>query len=214
MECWMWLEDKRIEIETETDTGAGGDSRRRTRAGDRTGMRHRRGQGIRHGVRADSAASVGGSARCGTWTPPPARSPTWPISCRAGHREGHRRVHLGLLADLVLPARGGRTRRAVGQRPRREERARPAQNRQTRRGVAGQAHREGLVAALVRAARADPTAARLHPAAGRSHPGTRPLLAAAGEAARRRAHQAVLGGVHAGHAVGAGHDRGADRRRA
>ena len=45
-------------------------------------------------------------------------------------------------------------------------------------------------------------------------PGTHPLLAAAGEAARRRADQAVVGGVHAGHAVGAGHDRGADRRRA
>ena len=50
---------------------------------------------------------------------------------------------------------------------------------------------------------ADPTAARLHPAAGRSHPGTRPVLAAAGKAARRRADQVVLGGVHAGHAVGA-----------
>lgn len=41
-------------------------------------------------------------------------------------------------------------------------------------------------AALVRGARANPTAARLHPAAGRSHPGTLPVLVAAGEAAPRR----------------------------
>ena len=84
-----------------------------------------------------------------------------------------------------------RVERAAGQRPRCEERARPAQNRQTRRGLAGQADREGAAAALVRAAGADPAAARLHPAAGGSDPGTHPLLAAAGEAARRRADQAV-----------------------
>ena len=38
-------------------------------------------------------------------------------------------------------------------------------------------------------------AARLHPAAGRSDPRARPLLAADGEAARRRADQVVVGGL-------------------
>ena len=38
-------------------------------------------------------------------------------------REGHRRIHIGLLADLVLPARSGGVVGAAGQRPRREERA-------------------------------------------------------------------------------------------
>ena len=61
--------------------------------------------------------------------------------------------------------------------------------------------------------RRDPGAARLHPAAGRPDPRTHPVLAAAGEAARRRPDQGVVGGVHAGHAVGPGHDRGAHRRR-
>ncbi|OOK70847.1 putative transposase [Mycobacterium kansasii] len=75
----MCLEDKRIEFEAETDTGAGGDSRRRTRIGDRTGMRHRRGQGIRHGVRADPRERRRVSK---VWDveAPPARLPTWPIN--------------------------------------------------------------------------------------------------------------------------------------
>ena len=54
--------------------------------------------------------------------------------------------------------------------------------------------------------------ARLHPAADRSDPRTFPVLAAAGEAARRRADQGVVGGLDSGHAVGARHARGADRR--
>ena len=45
-----------------------------------------------------------------------------------------------------------------------------------------------------------------------SDPRTHPLLAAAGEAARGRADQNLVGGLDAGHAVGAGHDRGPDRR--
>lgn len=65
----MCLEDKRIEFEAETDTGAGGDSRRRTRIGDRTGMRHRRGQGIRHGVRADPAGAPAGQQGVGRGSP-------------------------------------------------------------------------------------------------------------------------------------------------
>src|SRR5258708_30613056 len=51
--AWMRLEDNRIEIETETQTGARRDPRRRSRAGDGTGVRHRRGQGIRRALRAD-----------------------------------------------------------------------------------------------------------------------------------------------------------------
>jgi hypothetical protein len=55
-------------------------------------------------------------------------------------------------------ARSRRAGRAAGQRPRREERPGPAQDRPGRR-VAGQAHRERIVAAGVRPARADPAAA-------------------------------------------------------
>jgi transposase len=47
-------------------------------------------------------------------------------------------------------------------------------------------HREGPVAALFRPTRPDSAVARLHPAAGGFAPGTRPALAAAGEAAGRR----------------------------
>ena len=46
-----------------------------------------------------------------------------------------------------------------------EERARPSEDRQAGRGVAGQADRAGDAAALVRAADRDPGAPRLHPAA-------------------------------------------------
>ena len=76
-----------------------------------------------------------------------------------GVRAGHRRVHVGLLADLVLPAGGGRARRAAGQRPRREERARQAENGQTRRSLAGQVDREGAAAAVLRASGTDPATA-------------------------------------------------------
>jgi transposase len=49
---------------------------------------------------------------------------------------------------------------------------------------------------------------------GRFDPGPLPLLAAAGEAARRRLDQGVVGRLDDGHPVGARHDRGAHRRRA
>lgn len=48
------------------------------------------------------------------------------------------RVHLGLLADLVLPAGGGGAVGTAGQRPGCEECAGPAQDRQARCGVVGQ----------------------------------------------------------------------------
>src|SRR6476659_10130313 len=119
----MRLEDKRIEAWT------GRDSRRRARAGDRARGRGRRGQGIREGVRA--GAGEGGAAgqpgvgrggdhrRCDRTGRGPGR---------ARGREGHRRVDVGLLADLVLPAGGGRARGAAGQRPRREERPGPGED--------------------------------------------------------------------------------------
>ena len=113
--------------QAEAKPGAGGDSRRRARAGHRAGRRDRCGQGVGQGVCAGAAGRlrVGGSAGCGTW-----RRRTGAITelaeqlVGAGHREGHRRVDIGLLADLVLPAGGGRAGGAAGQRPRREERAR------------------------------------------------------------------------------------------
>ena len=52
----------------------------------------------------------------------------------------------------------------------------------------------------------------LHPRPHRPVPGTDPLLAAPGEAARRRADQAVQRGQQADHSVRAGHDHGDDRR--
>src|SRR6476469_157170 len=67
-----------------------------------------------------------------------------------------RRVGATRLAHLILRAGGGRAVGAAGQRPRREERAGPPQDRQARRGVVGQAHRERPAAAEFRAARADP----------------------------------------------------------
>ena len=54
---------------------------------------------------------------------------------------------------LLEAARAGR---AAGQRPRRQERAGPAEDRQAGRGLAGQADRAGHAAALVRAAGRDP----------------------------------------------------------
>lgn len=53
--------------------------------------------------------------------------------------------HLGLLADLVLPAGGGGAGCAAGQRPRCQERARAAQNGQARLSLASQINRKGLL---------------------------------------------------------------------
>ena len=54
---------------------------------------------------------------------------------------------VGLLADLVLRARGGRAARAAGERPGREERPGPPEDGQARCGVAGEADRAGDAAA-------------------------------------------------------------------
>ena len=72
----------------------------------------------------------------------------------------------------------------------------------------------GMLRPSLRPARGDPRAAGLHPAAHRPDPGAHPVLAAAGEAAGRLPDQGVGSGQHAGHPVGPGHARGADRRRA
>ena len=56
---------------------------------------------------------------------------------RAGNREGDRRIDVGLLADLVLPAGGRGAGGAAGQRPRREECAGPGQDGLVDRTTAG-----------------------------------------------------------------------------
>ena len=215
------MEDRRsgskaqTEAGAETDAGAGGDSRRRARIGDRAGRRDRRGQGDGQGVCA--------VARQG-------RAPVQPGLGRAGHHRRGRRprravgrpaggagqcgVDIGLLAHLLLPAGGGRAEGGPGQCPRCEERAGPAQDRPPRCGVAGQADREGAAAAVIRATAADPAVARLHPVTRGPDPRTHPLLAAAGEAARGRPDQGVVGDFHPEPAVGARHDRSPHRRRA
>ena len=59
---------------------------------------------------------------------------------------------------------------------------------------------------------ADPGTARLHPRPHQLRPRADPLLPAAGEAARRRADQAVVGGQQADHRIGQGHGARDDRR--
>ena len=106
------------EIEVKTDTRAGGDSRRRTRAGSRAGRRNRRGQGLRQSVHADDGRSPTGQPSVGCTGDDRADNRFGRSADQLGHREDHRRIDVGLLADLVLPAGSGRTRRAAGQRPR------------------------------------------------------------------------------------------------
>ena len=105
-----------------------------------------------------------------------------------------------------------RVRGDAGQRPAREEPAGP-QDRRLRRDLAGPARRARAGAGLVRAAGADPAAAGPDPGPDRDHPGTRPGDPAAGEAARRRRDQAVLGRHRHHRRLRAGDARGADRRR-
>ena len=109
-----------------------------------------------------------------TRTPHPSRpgarrSTVWTVKARMGavrqlgrqlktgrHRDRDAGKHLGLLADMVLRAGGVRAGGAAGQRGPGQEPARPAQNGQTGRAVAGPADRAGAAAGLVRAAGRDP----------------------------------------------------------
>ncbi len=147
-----------------------------------------------------------------TRTPHPSRpgarrSTVWTVKARMGairelgrqlktgrHRDRDAGEHLGLLADLVLRAGGVRAGGAAGQRGPGQEPARPAQNGQTGRAVAGPADRDGAAAGLVRAAEGDPGPAGLHPGPHPAGPGADPVLAAAGKAAGRRAGQGVVRG--------------------
>ena len=200
----MCLEDKTSGEASKS--GAGGDSRRRARADHRAGRRDRCGQGVGQGMcpgvegccwsTVQPGVGCGGHDRRDHRTRRPAHG--------GPDRQGDRGIDIGLLADLVLPARIGGAVGAAGQRTRREKRPGTVENRQAGRCLAGQADREGAAAAQLRAARPDPAVAGLHPAAGRSDPRTHPLLAAAGEAARGRVDQGVGGRVDAGHPVGAG----------
>ena len=120
--------------------------------------------------------------------------------------------YLGLLADLVLRAGGVRAGGAAGQRGPGQEPARPAENGQAGRAVAGPADRDGAAAGLVRAAEGDPGPAGLHPGPHPPGPRAHPVLPAAGKAAGRRPGQAVGRGLQADHRIGQGHDQGDDRR--
>lgn len=98
---------------------------------------------------------------------------------RGRYRKSDRRVHHGLLVDLVLPAEGSVTVGAAGHHPECGECACPEQDRQARCGVVGQSHREGLAVINFRAiGQVLSTAARLHSAVGGSDPQPHPLLAA------------------------------------
>jgi|SRR5680860_35328 len=101
-----------------------------------------------------------------------------------------------------------------GQRPRREERPGPAQNRQARRRLACQTQRTWHAAGFVHPADRDSPAAGLHPAAGRPDRRTVPPYPAAGEATRGCPDQTVLGGHQHDGGLRPGDDRGTDRRHA
>ena len=115
------------------------------------GRGDRCGQGVGQGVCAVAQpVAAGGSAGCGMW--PPRTGAVADLAEQLvdlGDREGHCRVDVGLLADLLLPAGGGRAGCAAGQRPRCEERAGPAQRPTSSTRLAGQAHRKGTAAAVV-----------------------------------------------------------------
>src|ERR1700756_2062064 len=124
-------------------------------------------------------------------------------------------IDVGLLAGVVRGAGGGRAERAAGELLAGGEYAGPAEDGQDRCAVDRAADGDGAAGALVRAAAGDPGAAGLYPGPGAPDPGPHEVLAAAGEAAGRRAVQAVVGGVEDGRQpVRAGHAEGDDRRAA
>ena len=143
----------------------------------RAGRRDRCGQGVGQGVRAAAAGAAGRRF-----------SRVWDVA--ATHRRGQRagrsaawrerieKVTVESTSDYwriwyYLLEAAGLSVQLVNARDVKNVPG-PAENRQARRGLAGQADREGAAAALFRAAGTDPAAARLHPAAGRSDPGTVP----------------------------------------
>ena len=192
-----------------------GNRRPGTRAGPRAGRRDRRGQGHRDGVHPHPAPGPAGrpAGHRVDGQGPDERGPRAGPPAEAGrHRDRHARVDQRLLAYLVLRPGGVRAGGAAGQRGPGQEPARPAQNGQTGRDVAGPADRDGPAARLVRAAEGDPGPARLHPGPDPAGPGADPVLAAAGKAAGGRAGEGLISGQQADHRLGAGHDQGDDRR--
>ena len=170
------------------------------------------GQGVHAGAARDRTA--GGSARSGTC------DGTTERGHRAGRapgasrdREGHRGVHVGLLADLVLPAGGRRAGRAAGQRPRRQERPGPAQDRQAGRGMAGQADREGACCGPRSCRRAESGMLRDYTRlrVDLTHERTRHWQRLEKLLEDSLIKVSSVASTHR-HAVGPGHDRGADRR--
>src|SRR6266545_235426 len=122
-----------------------------------------------------------GAAGSGRLAAPPAGS--------AGGDGGH----IGLLEAGVLPAGSRRLRLLATQRQARQERARPAQDRQARRGVAGQGRRTWHVPAQPGPPQTDPPATRYHPLPAQPGPRTVPGEATAGEDPRTRPDQAGHG---------------------
>src|SRR6266568_3197529 len=136
------------------DAGAAGARGRGARADLGAGGRDRCGQGQRHGVHAGGASvpagqapdqGVGGAGHHGR-DQRARRSPGGP-----GGREGDGRVHLRLLAGVLLPAGGGWPGGAAGQRSGGQERPGAAQDRPAGCGLAGEADRAGHAAAQLRA---------------------------------------------------------------
>ena len=97
-----------------------------------------------------------------------------PPAAQRRHRDGHAGVNQRLLADLVLLLEAcGLAVQLVNAGPGQEP-ARPAEDGQAGRDVAGPADRDGAAARLVRAAGGDPGAAGLHPGPHPAGPGADP----------------------------------------
>ena len=164
-------------------------------------------------MRLPQPGGRGGSAGCGTWRPPPARSPSWPSTWSS---EGIEKVTVESTSDYwriwfyLLEAAGldvqlvnARDVKNVPGRPKTDKLDAVWLAKLTEKGLL----RPSFVPPAPRSGELrDYTRLRVDLTRERTR-----LLAAAGEAARRRADQGVGGGLDLD-AVGAGHARGADRR--
>jgi hypothetical protein len=123
-------------------------------------------------------------------------------------------VHIGLLAPVLLPARGGRVDGVAGQPRAGQERPGPPEVRQARRGVAGEAGRAVHGRPVAGAHRADAARAGSGPGPVRPGRGPHPGQTADREAARGRPDQDLVGAHRRARGVRSGDDRGVDRRSA
>ena len=132
------------------------------------------------------------------------------LAVRPPGARGRHGVHRHLLEAGVLPA-GGRGRMLAAQRPPPAQRPRPQDRRQGRR-VDLPAGRARPGPPQLRATTTDPPAARPDSLPQGRHPGAHPRGPAPGEGARRRGHQAVVGGQRRPGGVRPGHARRPHRR--